>query len=78
VADGSLLAAGRLGASGGVRTLISGSFGTGVHVSMLISALLLAVSSLAAFAVFRPRPAAGRPAAGLRHVAANRADGTDR
>jgi MFS transporter, DHA2 family, methylenomycin A resistance protein len=38
-------------------TLVSGSFVTGMHISMLISGLLLAVSTVAAFAAFRPRPA---------------------
>ena len=34
--------------------LVSGSFMTGMHVSMLISGLLLFISTVAAFAVFRP------------------------
>jgi DHA2 family methylenomycin A resistance protein-like MFS transporter len=41
--------------------LVSGSFLTGMHVSMFISGLLLAVSTVAAFAVFRPNQRAAGP-----------------
>jgi len=36
-------------------TLVAGSFLTGMRISMLISAVLLLLSTVAAFAVFRRR-----------------------